>query len=71
MIVCSREWLSPSLSIGINEVWGFCPCFMFLCLWSRGCFFLLKALGLDVVLFALLEAEHSISQEKACHLGIL
>lgn len=48
---------------------GVFTCFVFLCLWCRGCFFLLKVLRLDLVLFALLEAEHSISQEKGCHLG--
>lgn len=67
MIVRSREWLLLSLNFSINEVWGFCPCFMFLHLWPGDRFFLLKAARLNLVLFALLEAEHSISQEKACH----
>lgn len=69
MIARSREWLLPSVSFRVNEVWRFWPSFTFLCLWSRGCFFLVKALRLDLLLFALLEAEHSISEEKACHLG--
>lgn len=42
---------------------------MFLCLWFGGCFFFLKALWLDLIVFALLQAEHSISQEKACYFG--
>lgn len=49
MIVHLREWFLLPLSSNINEVQGFIPYLMLICLWSEPCFFLLKALRLDLV----------------------